>query len=108
MKRGWVYILSSKTGTLYIGVTSDIYRRVLQHKGKEFPGFASRYGCERLVHLEEFGHITSAIGREKELKGWRRSKKIALIETQNPEWKDLAASWGQQILFPGESMNEGS
>jgi putative endonuclease len=51
---------------------------------------------------------TSAIGREKELKGWRRSKKIALIETQNPEWKDLAASWGKQILFPGQSMNEGS
>jgi putative endonuclease len=108
MKRGWVYILSSKTGTLYIGVTSDIYRRVLQHKGKEFPGFASRYGCERLVHLEEFAHIASAIGREKELKGWRRAKKLALIEADNPAWLDLAANWGRRILFPGESMNEGS
>ncbi len=108
MKRGWVYILSSKTGTLYVGVTSNIYQRVLQHKTKEFSGFAARYGCERLVHLEEFGHISSAIDREKELKGWRRSKKIALIEANNPDWRDLAAGWGKRMLFPGESMDGGS
>jgi putative endonuclease len=105
MKRGWVYILSSNTGTLYIGVTSDIYRRVLQDKAQVPPGFASRYGCERLVHFEEFAHITSAIGREKELKGWRRSKKIALIETHNPRWQDLAVGWGKQILFPSERID---
>src|SRR5271170_4158063 len=105
MKRGWVYILSSKTGTLYIGVTSDISRRVMQHKAKELPGFASRYGCERLVHLEEFAHISSAIDREKELKGWRRSKKIVLIEANNPGWLDLAANWGKRMLFPSERID---
>ena len=69
MRRGWVYILTNNTGTLYIGVTSAINRRVLQHKAKAISGFASRYGCDRLVHLEEFAHIASAIDREKELKG---------------------------------------
>ena len=108
MKRGWAYILSSKTGTLYIGVTSNIYQRVLQHRAKELSGFASRYGCERLVHLEEFAHISSAIDREKELKGWRRSKKISLIEANNPEWRDLAANWGKRMLFPGETVHEGT
>jgi putative endonuclease len=106
MKRSWVYILSSKTGTLYIGVTSDIYHRVLQHKTKKIPGFASRYDCERLVHLEEFAHILSAISREKELKGWRRAKKLSLIVANNPQWRDLAASWGKQMLFPGESIDQ--
>jgi putative endonuclease len=76
MKRGWVYILSSKTGTLYIGVTSDIYQRVLQHKTKEIPGFASRYDCERLVHLEEFAHILSAIAREKSSRGGDGQRKF--------------------------------
>jgi putative endonuclease len=108
MKQSWVYILSSKTGTLYIGVTSDIYKRILQHKTRETPGFASRYDCDRLVHLEEFAHILSAISREKELKGWRRSKKLSLIEANNPQWRDLAANWGRRILFPDESMQEGS
>jgi putative endonuclease len=101
-----VYILSSKTGTLFIGVTSDIYQRVLQHESKETPGFASRYDCERLVHLEEFADILSAIAREKELKGWRRAKKISLIEANNPQWRDLAADWGKRMLFPGESMHD--
>jgi putative endonuclease len=104
MKRGWVYIMSSKTGTLYIGVTSNIFQRVLQHKSKEFAGFSAKYGCDRLVLMEEFEHISHAIDREKELKGWRRSKKIALIESVNPGWCDLAENWGRRMLFPGENI----
>ncbi len=106
MRRGWVYILSSKTGTLYIGVTGNIYQRVLQQKTKEVQGFASQYGCDRLVHIEEFAHISSAIDRERELKGWRRSKKISLIEANNPDWQDLAANWGKRMLFPSESVDD--
>jgi|SRR5271168_2157614 len=106
MKRGWVYILSSKTGKLYIGMTSDIHQRILQHKAKEIHGFASRYSCDRLVYFEELAHISFAIDREKELKGWRRSKKIALIETANPNWQDLAGSWGKRMLFSGERIDE--
>ena len=106
MKGGWAYIMSSKTGTLYIGVTSNIFQRVLQHKAKAFAGFPARYGCDRLVLMEEFEHVSRAIGREKELKGWRRSKKIALLESFNPEWRGLAENWGRRMLLSGESTAE--
>jgi len=100
----FVYIMSSRSGTLYIGMTNSIYRRALQHKSGEIEGFASRYGCNRLVFYESFDDVHRAIGREKELKGWLRIKKIALIESKNPRWADLAETWGSQMLFAGESM----
>ncbi len=90
MRRGWVYILVGRTGTLYTGVTSDLYSRVLQHRNGIKSGFASKYGCNRLAYFEEYGDISSAIGREKTIKGWTRAKKITLIESLNPELKDLA------------------
>ena|SRR5687767_12381151 len=85
-----VYILASITKTLYIGVTNDLRRRVYQHKTGMIPGFTSQYRVNRLVHYEAFTDIGDARQREKQLKGWVRRKKIELIESQNPEWEDLA------------------
>ncbi len=90
MKQYFVYILASKrNGTLYIGVTSDLIRRVYEHKNKLIPGFTSKYNVEMLVHFEEFSDIESAIYREKQLKKWNRKWKLELIEEGNPDWKDL-------------------
>jgi len=80
------------------------YRRALEHKRGEIEGFASKYGCDRLVYYETFDDVHKAIGREKQLKGWVRAKKIALIESKNPGWEDFAEKWGAQILFTGEAM----
>src|SRR5579859_1638238 len=86
----YVYLLASrKHGTLYIGVTSDLVRRVYEHKTKAIPGFTSRYGVDRLVWFECHEDPTAAIEREKEIKKWRREWKIRLIEESNPEWIDL-------------------
>ena len=75
MKRGWVYILVGRTGTLYTGVTSDLYRRVQEHREKVHPGFTAKYDCNRLIYYEEYAEIRTAIGREKQIKGWTRAKK---------------------------------
>ena len=86
----YVYLLASdRNGTLYIGVTNDIVRRVFEHKSKAVPGFTKRYGVDKLVWFEIYEDPTSAITREKELKKWRRDWKIRLIEESNPEWVDL-------------------
>ena len=85
-----VYILASRSRSLYTGVTNNLRSRVQQHRGGTVPGFASRYHTHRLVHYEVFTDIRAAIRREKEIKGWRRAKKIALIEKTNPTWEDLA------------------
>jgi putative endonuclease len=88
-----VYILANRRqGTLYTGVTSNLAQRVLQHREGLTPGFASRYGCNRLVFYESYERMDEAIAREKQIKGGSRAKKIALIETMNPDWKDLYQS----------------
>ncbi len=87
------YIMASRSHTLYVGVTGDLHKRVFQHKWKEHEGFTARYNCDRLVWFERHGEINCAITREKELKGWRRAKKIALIESLNPTWTDLSRDW---------------
>jgi putative endonuclease len=79
MREYWVYILGSRTGTLYVGVTNDLDRRLFEHRRGLLPGFASRYGIS-----------FSAIAREKQIKGWSRAKKIRLIEATNPSWRDLS------------------
>lgn len=84
----WVYIMSSLSGTLYIGMTSNLDERVWQHKNGTFEGFSKKYHCTRLIYSEEYDSVFRAISREKQLKGWRRSKKVALIERQNPKWED--------------------
>ena len=94
-RRPCVYILASqKGGTLYIGVTADLSKRLWQHRHGEAPGFASRYRVFRLMHGEFFATMPEAIAREKQLKRWHRAWKLALIEESNPEWCDLAVVWG--------------
>jgi putative endonuclease len=94
-KQFFVYITTNapKPAVLYMGVTGNLRRRVWQHKNKLIPGFTSRYNLTRLVYYERFLYADAAISREKEIKGWRRSKKIALIESMNPRWEDLAKDW---------------
>src|SRR5215813_3567360 len=102
----WVYIVSSVSGTLYIGVTDDIDRRGREHKEGLIEGFSKKYKCTRLVYYESFDDVRKAIGREKQLKRWRREKKIALIEGTNPRWLDLSENWGRRMIFPGENGRE--
>ena len=85
-----LYILASRSRVLYVGVTNDLLRRVLQHREGRIAGFTSRYHIHRLVHFEPFGDIRNAIAREKEIKDWTRAKKVALIEGKNPAWEDFA------------------
>jgi putative endonuclease len=92
MKTYFVYIMASKSRTLYLGVTNNLERRVFQHRHKLLPGFTSRYNINRVVHFEVFGDIRAAIAREKQIKSWGRMK-IALIESVNWDWKDLSADW---------------
>jgi putative endonuclease len=89
----YVYIVASASRTLYIGVTNNLERRIWQHKAGQFEGFSKQYRTTRLVHIEEFGDVRDAIAREKQLKGWLRAKKVALIEERNPRWNDLAWNW---------------
>ena len=89
-----VYIMSNLARTLYVGVTNDLYRRVEQHKAGLGSAFTSRYRLHRLVYAESTPYVEAAIAREKELKGWRRSRKLELIESLNPQWQDLSAEWG--------------
>lgn len=90
----FVYMMgSSSRRALYTGVTAFLQKRVFQHKNDLVDGFTKKYKCHRLVYYETFADISSAIAREKEIKGWRREKKNALVETMNPGWKDLSEDW---------------
>ncbi|MGN6716941.1 MAG: GIY-YIG nuclease family protein [Candidatus Binatia bacterium] len=88
----YVYIMTNRSKTLYTGVTNNLERRVHEHKMKSIAGFTSKYNITRLVYYEETGDVLSAISREKTIKGWVRAKKLALIESVNPTWKDLGRS----------------
>ncbi len=91
MRQYYVYILTNrKQGVLYTGVTNDLERRIYEHKNKLISGFASKYNLTKLVYFEETTDVNAAITREKQIKGWLRKKKVALIESKNPEWKDLS------------------
>jgi putative endonuclease len=92
-KGGYVYILASKSGVLYIGVTNRLTRRTIEHRQKLVDGFTKKYNVTRLVHWQRFGEIGAAIAREKQIKGWLCSKKVALIESTNPGWIDLAEGY---------------
>jgi putative endonuclease len=93
----YIYIMASRSRTLYIGVTSKPDQRIAQHKSHAFPGFSSKYHCERLVFIERYAHAETAIAREKQLKGWLRARKVALIEQGNPAWVDLSQGWGKPL-----------
>ena len=93
----WVYILTNKGDTtLHIGITNNISRRLYQHRFGEVEGFTQRYHLNRLVWVEHFRNVKDAIACEKKLKGWRRTRKIAVIERTNPRWLDLSDDWDQQ------------
>jgi putative endonuclease len=91
----FVYIAANHSHNLYTGVTNNLERRIVEHRKGLVPGFTKRYRIHRLVYYQAFGDIRAAIQREKEIKGWNRAKRIALIEADNPGWRDLAES-----LFP--------
>ena len=93
MKQYYVYIVASRSRTLYAGITNNLERRVYEHKNKLVPGFTAQYNIDRLVYFEQTIDVTSAIAREKEIKAWRREKKVALIERVNPVWRDLSEEW---------------
>ena len=119
MRQYYVYIMTNNRGILYTGVTSDLSRRVYEHKQKIVDGFTKKYNITILIYYEETSDILSTIAREKEIKGWRRSKKIELIESVNPQWSDLSEGWyaresgaksHQQVLLrtkPGISGERG-
>ena len=92
-KQYYVYIMSNRSHTLYTGITNDLPRRVQQHKGKTAGSFTKRYDIDQLVYAEATDDVRAGIQREKQIKGWNRSKKIALIEALNPQWKDLSVEW---------------
>ena len=89
----FVYILASRTRVLYCGVTNHLERRIRQHRAGENNGFTRRYQVHRLVYFEHFRTPQAAIAREKEIKAWRREKKVALVEATNPTWEDLSVDW---------------
>jgi putative endonuclease len=89
----FAYIVANRSHNLYIGVTGNLRKRIFDHKWKEHAGFTEKYNCDRLVWFESFHEVARAIAREKQLKGWRREKKIALIEKTNPTWTDLSRDW---------------
>jgi putative endonuclease len=93
IRQYYVYILANISRRLYVGVTNDLERRVYQHKHKLLSGFTSQYNITRLVYVETTTEVSAAIVREKQIKGWLRHKKVALIETQNPTWVDLSEDW---------------
>jgi len=94
MHKSHVYFMTNKNNTvIYIGVTSNLLKRVYQHKTKAYKGFTYKYNCDKLIYFEEFNDINHAISREKQLKAGNRKKKEDLINSLNPEWKDLSDGW---------------
>ena len=85
-------------------MTNNLYVRALQHKAGEIEGFSSKYECNRLIYWESFDDVLKAINREKQLKGWRRAKKIVLIESTNRRWEDLAEKWGAEMAFAAQAI----
>ena len=97
MKNYYVYIMTSPSGTLYTGMNSNLVRRVYEHKQRLVDGFTKKYNVTRLAYYEQTSDVQTALAREKEIKKWRRSKKIALIKSINPKWQDLSAGWYDEV-----------
>lgn len=93
MRTYWVSIMTNRSGTLDTGVTGDLARRVYEHRHRLIPGFTTRYRIDRLVYAEAFDEVRDAIAREKQIKGWVRARKLALIAEANPNWMDLGDQW---------------
>ncbi len=94
MKTYFVYILTNQLGNvMYIGITNDLTRRIYEHMHKLVKGFTTKYNVDKLIYYEQYGDVREAITREKQLKGWTRAKKNTLVESMNPDWKDLIEDW---------------
>ena len=102
----WVYIMESRTGVLYVGMTGFFTRRIGQHKAGLIDGFIKKYSVDRLLYYEVYSDVGKAKRRELQLKGWRREKKIKLIEKMNPRWEDLAGQLGREMLLKGQSLKK--
>jgi putative endonuclease len=89
----WVYIMTNRSESLYMGVTNNLARRVYEHRQHLNPGFTTKYRIDRLIHAEPFGEFLDAIAREKQLKGWTRARKLELVAETNPELRDLGEEW---------------
>ena len=105
MRDYFVYILTNNSGTLYTGVTNDLERRVYEHKQKLMGGFTKKYNITRLVYYEATPDIRDAISREKQIKGWGRRKKLDLIQSMNPKWRDLAEGWYEEGAVVGQGSD---
>ena len=105
MGQYYVYIMTNRPDTLYTGVTNNLERRAHEHKHGAVEGFTKKYNLTTLVYYETTDGVRSAIAREKQIKGWLRSKKIALIESANPQWRDLSESW--DLSAPDPSLRSG-
>jgi putative endonuclease len=102
----FVYLLASRSRVLYVGVTNDLERRVCEHKHKLVPGFTADYDVNRLIYFESTPNVLAAIAREKEIKGWRRSRKVELIESINPGWEELSGTSAIEGEIPRPSASE--
>ena len=102
MTQYYVYVMASRSRVLYTGVTNDLRRRVHEHKGGLVPGFTARYRVTRLVYFEATQNVSAAITREKQIKAWRREKKVALIDAVNPSWEDLSSQLCLAAVAPGD------
>ena len=100
----YVYILASRSRVLYIGITSRLAERVREHRSGVFDGFTEQYKVHRLVDFERFVDVRTAISREKQLKRWRREKKVVLSERENPTWEDLSTEWDQPVRLEVHSL----
>jgi putative endonuclease len=103
----YVYIVASRTHVLYCGVTNSLQRRVTEHRDAETPGFTGTYRCNRLVWFECYQYVGNALNREKQIKRWRRGKKIWLIEQMNPTWADLSEAWTRETADPSTPLRSG-
>ncbi len=105
MRDYYVYILTNESGTLYTGVTNNLERRGYEHKCKLIEGFTKRYNITRLVYYESIGEVRGAIEREKQIKSWRRQKKLFLIQSTNPRWRDLSEGWYEERIPVAEGSD---
>jgi putative endonuclease len=103
-----VYIMGSQSGTLYIGFTGNLHKRVFEHKFHQKEGFTNKYDVERLLYWASYDDVHKALAREKQLKGWSRAKKIALLESRNPHWLDLAREWYPWMTGSSKAIRDAS
>jgi len=106
VRTAFVYMMGSQSGTLYVGVTNNLERRVWEHKHHIHDGFTKRYNVTKLLYIEEYSRMDDAIGREKEIKRWSRTKKLALIRPRNPRWNDLAWNWYGETMASKSSFED--